>query len=278
MLRRTIPLYHIEDHNGRHRLLKYTPQHMHCGATIWGPITPQGTGFLVVQSVAGTKTSFRIAATGVVLDLDKSVTIVKKLKLIGYPYKIYKNTSFIKGMFNTVLEVAKFEGASIRTVSGVRGQIKKALSTPAGAYRATFEDRLLMSDIVFLRSWYPVSVPQLYNTVTSLLMPAGQKDSWSGMRTVGPAETRPGGPQQAQHRLTVQAGGASAAPLQQAAHPPGAAEGIALQEQAQTGPAQGPPEARCHTGAPREEGGGAAQRAEHGAQLQEQESAHSAAR
>ncbi|KAM4524339.1 ribosome biogenesis protein BMS1 homolog isoform 2-T3 [Odontesthes bonariensis] len=181
----TMPLYHIEDHNGRHRLLKYTPQHMHCGASIWGPITPQGTGFLAVQSVTGTKANFRIAATGVVLDLDKSVTVVKKLKLIGYPYKIFKNTSFIKGMFNTVLEVAKFEGASIRTVSGIRGQIKKALSTPAGAYRATFEDRLLMSDIVFLRSWYPLSVPQLYNPVTSLLLPVGQKDSWSGMRTLG---------------------------------------------------------------------------------------------
>ncbi|XP_059180784.1 ribosome biogenesis protein BMS1 homolog [Centropristis striata] len=181
----TIPLYHIEDHNGRHRLLKYTPQHMHCGASIWGPVTPQGTGFLAVQAVAGTKANFRIAATGVVLDLDKSVTVVKKLKLIGYPYKIFKNTSFIKGMFNTVLEVAKFEGASIRTVSGVRGQIKKALSTPPGAYRATFEDRLLMSDIVFLRSWYPVTVPQLYNPVTSLLLPVGQKDSWAGMRTLG---------------------------------------------------------------------------------------------
>ncbi|XP_028287670.1 LOW QUALITY PROTEIN: ribosome biogenesis protein BMS1 homolog [Parambassis ranga] len=181
----TIPLYHIEDHNGRHRLLKYTPQHMHCGASIWGPITPQGTGFLAVQSVAGTKANFRIAATGVVLDLDKSVTIVKKLKLIGYPYKIFKNTCFVKGMFNTVLEVAKFEGASVRTVSGIRGQIKKALSTPPGAYRATFEDRLLMSDIVFLRSWYPVAVPQLYNPVTSLLLPVGQKDSWSGMRTLG---------------------------------------------------------------------------------------------
>uniref|UniRef100_A0A1A7YMN0 BMS1-like, ribosome assembly protein n=1 Tax=Iconisemion striatum TaxID=60296 RepID=A0A1A7YMN0_9TELE len=181
----TIPLYHIEDHNGRHRLLKYTPQHMHCGASIWGPITPQGSGFLALQSVAGTKANFRIAATGVVLDLDKSVMIVKKLKLIGYPYKIFKNTSFIKGMFNTVLEVAKFEGASIQTVSGIRGQIKKALSTPPGAYRATFEDRLLMSDIVFLRSWYPVTVPQLYNPVTSLLLPVGQKDNWSGMRTLG---------------------------------------------------------------------------------------------
>ncbi|CAN9508593.1 unnamed protein product [Ophioblennius macclurei] len=181
----TVPLFHMEDHNGRHRLLKYTPQHMHCGASIWGPITPQGSGFLAVQSVAGTKANFRIAATGVVLDLDKSVTIVKKLKLIGYPYKIFKNTCFIKGMFNTLLEVAKFEGASVRTVSGVRGQIKKALSTPPGAYRATFEDRLLMSDIVFLRSWYPVSVPQLYNPVTSLLLPLGQKDTWSGMRTLG---------------------------------------------------------------------------------------------
>ncbi|XP_056627798.1 ribosome biogenesis protein BMS1 homolog [Triplophysa dalaica] len=181
----TIPLFYIEDHNGRHRLLKYTPEHMHCGATIWGPITPQGTGFLAVQTVAGTRANFRIAATGVVLDLDKSVTIVKKLKLIGYPYKIFKNTSFIQGMFNTVLEVAKFEGASIRTVSGIKGQIKKALRTPLGSFRATFEDRLLMSDIVFLRSWYPVSVPQLYNPVTSMLMPVGKKDTWAGMRTLG---------------------------------------------------------------------------------------------
>lgn len=38
---------------------------------------------------------------------------------------------------------------------------------------------------MFLRSWYPVTVPQLYNPVTSLLLPAGQKDSWAGMRTLG---------------------------------------------------------------------------------------------
>uniref|UniRef100_A0A8C8RRV0 BMS1 ribosome biogenesis factor n=1 Tax=Pelusios castaneus TaxID=367368 RepID=A0A8C8RRV0_9SAUR len=181
----TIPLYYIEDHNGRHRLLKYSPQHMHCGATFWGPITPQGAGFLAIQSVSGTTPDFRIAATGVVLDLDKSITVVKKLKLTGFPFKIYKNTSFIKGMFNSPLEVAKFEGAAIRTVSGVRGQIKKALRKPEGAFRATFEDKLLMSDIVFMRTWCPVSIPTFYNPVTSLLKPAGEKDTWTGMKTTG---------------------------------------------------------------------------------------------
>lgn len=171
------PLFSMKDVT-RNRLIKYTPEHMHCMATFWGPITPPNTGFCAFRSLADNQSGFRISATGTILELDQNVEIVKKLKLVGYPAEIHRNTAFIRDMFTSSLEVAKFEGAAIRTVSGIRGQVKKAINSPAGSFRASFEDKILMSDIVFLRTWYPVKPRTFYSPVTSLL----QKEPWQGMR------------------------------------------------------------------------------------------------
>ena len=174
----TMPIYSISDNRIRNRMLKYTPEHMHCFGTFYGPLIPPNTGFSCYQSFSAKNPGFRIAASGTVLDVEEAPEIVKKLKLTGTPYKIFKNTAFIKDMFTSALEIAKFEGASIKTVSGIRGQIKKALSKPEGHFRATFEDKILMSDIVFLRAWYPVKPHRFYNPVTNLI-------GWEGMRLTG---------------------------------------------------------------------------------------------
>lgn len=186
----TRPIYAKVEDDMKHRYLKYTPNHVTCSMSFWGPITPQNTGFLAVQSVQQNteemrKLGFRIAATGCVTEVDKSAQIMKKLKLVGAPYKIYKKSAFIKGMFTSNLEVAKFEGAKIKTVSGIRGQIKKANQTPEGAFRATFEDKILLSDIVFCRTWFKVDVPRFYAPITSLLLAPEKKAQWQGMKTVG---------------------------------------------------------------------------------------------
>ncbi|GFO38107.1 ribosome biogenesis protein bms1 [Plakobranchus ocellatus] len=181
----TIPYYYKLEDNMRQRMLKYTPEHMHCNAVFWGPITPQGTGFLAVESVSEKTPNFRIAATGVVLELDQSVQVEKKLKLVGHPQKVFKKSAFIENMFTSALEVAKFQGARIQTVSGLRGQVKKALSSPAGAFRATFEDKIRMSDTVFLKAWVKVEVPRFIMPVTSLLLSQESKQAWMGMRTIG---------------------------------------------------------------------------------------------
>lgn len=194
----SIPTYAIEDHNLRCRMIKYTPEHMHCLAVVWGPLAPPNTGVVCIQNASNVLQNWRcvcvfeqslghlltmvhspfspcrISATGVVQELNASIRVVKKLKLVGTPYKIHRHTAFIGGMFNSQLEVAKFEGAAIRTVSGIRGTIKKALrpgsqGAKAGSFRAIFEDKPLMSDIVFLRAWVQVDLPKFFNPVTNLL-------------------------------------------------------------------------------------------------------------
>ncbi|KNA09833.1 hypothetical protein SOVF_149750 isoform B [Spinacia oleracea] len=192
----TIPVYAIEDRDGRVRMLKYTPEHMHCLAMFYGPLAPPNTGVVAVQNLTNNQSSFRITATAVVLEFNHAVQIKKKIKFTGEPCKIYKKTAYIKNMFTSDLEIAKYEGVPIRTVSGIRGQVKKAakevignksrkdgIPSKGGIARCTFEDKILMSDIVFFTTWVNVDIPNFFNPLTTALQPRDQ--TWKGMKTVG---------------------------------------------------------------------------------------------
>ena len=127
-----------------------------------------------------TTANFRISLTGASLELQAKTDVVKKLKLVGSPKKVFKNTAFIEGMFNSAMEVSKFIGAKIKTVSGIRGSVKRALKDgPPGSFRAAFEDKILLSDIVICRLWVPVELKQWYSPLTNLV-----DESWKGLRTI----------------------------------------------------------------------------------------------
>ncbi|OMJ80676.1 hypothetical protein SteCoe_19010 [Stentor coeruleus] len=161
----TMPMLCTEDPStSRMRMLKYTPKYNFCGMIFFGPFVPVNTPFLAISNI--NTLEFRVSATGTVLELSHNFIVQKKLKLIGEPYQIFKNTAYVKGMFSSQLEVAKFLGAKIKTVSGIRGMVKKPARDgigPEGTYRATFEDKILMSDIIFLRTYYPVKPEKYYN-------------------------------------------------------------------------------------------------------------------
>lgn len=59
----SIPIYSLND-GTRNRMLKYTPEHMHCLATFYGPVHTPNTGFCAVQNVADSRAvSLRLVIT-----------------------------------------------------------------------------------------------------------------------------------------------------------------------------------------------------------------------
>lgn len=175
----TQPIFATEDPNGRSRYLKYTPLHMHCLAAFYAPVTPPNTGFLAIPVQNQRVSNFRIPCTGYTIANENVTSIVKKLKLTGTPEKVEKTTAFIKGMFSSDLEAAKFIGAKLRCVSGVRGIIKSVPKGKQGLVRATFEDKIFPSDIVFIRSWTPVDPPRFCVVQKNLV-----DRNWVGMRSM----------------------------------------------------------------------------------------------
>ncbi|VDD83181.1 unnamed protein product [Mesocestoides corti] len=195
----TVGVFSREEHNFRKRYLKYSLAHEHCHVTFYGPVVPAKTGVIAFvnstwreQTESYVSPKFRIAGVGTVTDCNESFQIMKKLKLVGYPSKIFSKTAFVRGMFNSELEVAKMIGSKVQTVSKVRGLIKSALtgtSCRPGDFRATFEAPIRKADIVFLRTFVPIELRPFYNPIPNLLLPkagtAASGNQWRMLRTVG---------------------------------------------------------------------------------------------
>ncbi|KAH0484893.1 MAG: hypothetical protein KVP17_003841 [Porospora cf. gigantea B] len=173
----SIPIYSIEDRNDvRVRMLKYTPEHLHCLANFYGPLAPPNSGVLAIRTFDQRVPYYRISGTGNILQTAENFKILKKLKLIGRPDSIKKRTVFVKGMFTSDLEVNKCLGARLQTPSGIRGEIKKPIGT-LGRFRAAFEDQLHPNDLVMLKSWTTVQPKKFCNPVLD-------REDWRKIRTI----------------------------------------------------------------------------------------------
>lgn len=182
----SLPYFCRKDMGDRIRMVKYTPKYDYCLCAAYSNYVPNNTGVVAFQSLEEGQGKFRVSGVGVVIGFSTEYKIQKKLKLIGEPFKIFKNTAFIKNMFNSELEVAKFMGAKIKTVSGIRGQIKKtSREGPEGSFRAVFEDKILMSDIVFMRTWYTLLLEKYYNPVVAFNNFDLMKTTWQLRKKYG---------------------------------------------------------------------------------------------
>ena len=142
------------------KMLKYTPEHMHCQCVFWGYRVPAGSGLVAFQDVRAR--DFRICLTGVVQETAPEPKLYKKLKLVGYAREVLKRTAFIEQLFTSRLEAAAFVGAGVRTVSGIRGLVKKPEGSD-GLVRCAFEDKIRKNDTVFLKTYVRCRVDQFYS-------------------------------------------------------------------------------------------------------------------
>lgn len=142
------------------RQLKYTPKHMHCVAQFYGYSVPTGTNIVAFQDVEAT--NFRVCLNGIITETTEQSQVYKKLKLVGFPHDIIRYNAIVRGMFTTKLEAAAFMGAGVRTVSGIRGIIKKP-QDQKGDVRVTFENMIRKTDVVFLKTFVKCKVDKFVN-------------------------------------------------------------------------------------------------------------------
>ncbi|KAI3914205.1 hypothetical protein MKW92_035530 [Papaver armeniacum] len=166
----TTAIYAMENENGQHQLLNYTPEHKECLAVFWGPLAPSKTRIVAVMTNLNclkNKEAFRIMAKGVVLDFNFHAQILLNLEKIGSLVGTCWKTARIK--FAPNFQIDGFIGAPIQTKSGVRGKIDKVAGDRL--FECTFTGHVRMGDTFFFPVPATVVLPALFKLFNLLFKP-----------------------------------------------------------------------------------------------------------
>ncbi|KAI3841172.1 hypothetical protein MKW92_017208 [Papaver armeniacum] len=166
----TTAIYAMENENGQHQLLNYTPEHKECLAVFWGPLAPSKTRIAAVMTNLNClkdKEAFRIMAKGVVLDFNFHAQILLNLEKIGSLVGTCWKTARIK--FAPNFQIDGFIGAPIQTESGVGGKIDKVAGDRL--FECTFTGHVRMGDTFFFPVPATVVLPALFKLFNLLFKP-----------------------------------------------------------------------------------------------------------
>lgn len=122
-------------------------------------------------------TSFSFLFTGEILFFNNVFKMFKRIQNKGIIFKKFKKSAFIRGMFSSSIDAAKFKDAIIKTPDGIRGIIKNIDQiTSSGNFRAIFEKKIQNQTSVSIITYINVAPDKNSYEIFSQLIPTDERE------------------------------------------------------------------------------------------------------
>ncbi|XP_033744471.1 pre-rRNA-processing protein TSR1 homolog isoform X2 [Pecten maximus] len=154
------PIFSQHTNGNKHKFERFLYHNVATMATIYGPIMFPPSPVLVFKEM-GTG-AHELVATGSLSSVNPDRTVVKRVVLSGYPFKINKRTAVIRYMFFNREDIMWFKPVELRTKWGRRGNIRDSLGTH-GHMKCVFDGQLKSQDTVLMNLYKRVFPKWTYN-------------------------------------------------------------------------------------------------------------------